>query len=111
MATFTYRLRSTEAGFLAKCWEMKIAAEGRTTGEAIESPRKAIADRFAEPNAMAPPSKPEATEISLAEAPPHPPPDPQGPGEAMGRASTILRAALWASQFWHREDARTPPAG
>ncbi len=62
---------------------MEIAAEGRTSGRAIEGLRDALVERHAEPAAVAPPSRPAVIDISLTEAPHGSTPGPQGPGEAM----------------------------
>ena len=85
MTTYTYRLKAIDSGFYAQCCEMdQAAAEGDTAEETVASLRKAIAERLAESDGMAPPSvKPLLPAFSLVEAAgPEGQPSPQGPGEA-----------------------------
>ena len=85
MTTYTHRLKAIDSGFYAQCCEMDhAAAEGDTAEETVASLRKAIAERLAENEGMAPPSvKPLLPAFSLVEAaPPEGPSSPQGPGEA-----------------------------
>jgi predicted RNase H-like HicB family nuclease len=83
MGSYTYRLRAHPGGFVAECCEFAAAAEGRTEAQALRNLRAAIVAVLSEPNAVAPPAERCVVEISLSEAPPRPPPGPQGPGEAM----------------------------
>ncbi len=79
----SYRVTSTEEGFLARCLEFKLESEGLSEREAIESLRLAIEEQVNESNAVAPPSNPRPVSVTLVEAPPAPPLSPQGPGEAL----------------------------
>jgi hypothetical protein len=60
-----YRLVRDKSGFLAECVESEAMGEGKTAKEAIASLRKALEERMFRPDAVAPPSEPEAVHIEL----------------------------------------------
>jgi hypothetical protein len=57
---FSYRLIKDKSGIVAECVESEAAGEGKTEREAVNSLRNALAERMFRPDAVAPPSKPEA---------------------------------------------------
>ncbi len=81
MARYTYRMQSSDEGYLAECLEMDIAGEGATQEAAIQALRKGIDERRHAPDAIAPPSKANLGGIELVAAPPEPVRSPEGPGE------------------------------
>jgi hypothetical protein len=61
----TYRLVREGPGFLAECLESDAAGEGPTEAAAVESLRRALAERMLRPDAVAPPPTPTETTIEL----------------------------------------------
>lgn len=62
---FSYRLTKEASGFVAECVEADAAAEARTREGAVEALRRALEERMYRPDAIAPPSHPNADRIDL----------------------------------------------
>lgn len=65
---FTYLLIREISGWTAECIEADAIGEGITRTEAVASLREALEERMFRPDAVAPPSKPDASPIELVPA-------------------------------------------
>ena len=66
---FSYRLRRDGDDWVAETESIEAEGHGPTPAEALLELRTVLAERFAEPNAMAPPSSPNLVSIDLEPAP------------------------------------------
>jgi hypothetical protein len=81
LAKLTYRIASSEGGYVASCLEMPVESIGTTPDEAVYALRKALEVQLASVEAVAPPSRPPSVpQIDLAVAT-EPERDREGPGE------------------------------
>lgn len=83
MTRYHYRTQSTADGYLARCIELEMEAEGATENACVENLRAAINERLTECDAVAPPKKPPTVVVELVlEAPEEV--EPFGPGDPGG---------------------------
>ena len=83
MATrFTYRLISSDGGYIAKCEELPVESFGRLPGEAIDALKRAVELRLASVEAVGPPSRPPPFPIIELAAAVEPEQEREGPGDS-----------------------------
>ncbi len=80
MSRYLYRMQATAEGYLARCLEIEVEAEGASRDAAVACLREAIHEKMTAVDGMAPPERPGAVNVELVEAPAEPT-EPFGPGD------------------------------